>query len=38
MVTLSLKLDSDFDDIFTVRGITGPTNGKLLPQLMSVAF
>ncbi len=31
MVTLSLKFDSDFDDIFTVRGITGPTSGKLLP-------
>ncbi|AFD00299.1 Putative glycogen debranching enzyme [Methanocella conradii HZ254] len=31
MVTLSLEFDSDFDDIFTVRGITGPTNGKLLP-------
>ncbi|HTX43909.1 MAG TPA: glycogen debranching N-terminal domain-containing protein, partial [Methanocella sp.] len=30
-VELSLEFASDFDDIFTVRGITGPADGKLLP-------
>ena len=30
-VELSLAFDSDFDDIFTVRGMTLPTNGRVLP-------
>jgi len=30
---LSLEFVSDFDDIFTVRGITSPTDGKLLPSV-----
>ncbi|HTY90391.1 MAG TPA: amylo-alpha-1,6-glucosidase [Methanocella sp.] len=30
-VELSLAFDSDFDDIFTVRGMTHPTNGRVLP-------
>ena len=30
-VELSMEFTSDFDDIFTVRGITKPTDGELLP-------
>jgi glycogen debranching enzyme len=29
-VELALEFESDFDDIFTVRGITRPTNGRVL--------
>ena len=31
----SLRFESDFDDIFTVRGITGPGDGTLLPPSYS---
>jgi glycogen debranching enzyme len=30
-VEISMRFDSDFDDIFTVRGITGGTNGTVEP-------